>query len=292
MTTGATRRGRAIGLAFGLAMALPMGAGAQAQQAAAPAATAVEVPTGASGAAAAGTGIPIGKTGLTLNGLGTAASDYLFRGISQTRNTWAFQGAADLTHESGLYVGTFVSNAKFLGEPWNDTRQEVDALAGYRFSLGKLAMDVGWIGYFYPGQQKAPGTQLNEFQEVALKGSYTVDRLKLLGAFNFSPNWFGGSGKGYYVEIGSDLSLPWSLTSGFRMGRQWIERNTVFGTPDYYWYSLSISRDVIPGQGLTAALGWYATNISRSQCVPFPERAPGGQSICAGRVVFSLTKVF
>jgi hypothetical protein len=52
-----------------------------------------------------------------LTGLGAVASDYLFRGISQTRNNWAVQGTFDLEHESGVYVGAFLTNAKFLASP-------------------------------------------------------------------------------------------------------------------------------------------------------------------------------
>jgi uncharacterized protein (TIGR02001 family) len=289
-----------------VALSQAVAPGAWAQQSATPVSTAaaptatpparapidLEIPSGTSGSPASTTGIPLGKTGLTLSGLAMTANDYLFRGISQTRNNWAFQGVGELSHSSGFYVGTFVSNAKFLGDPWNDTRQEVDALIGYRFTLAGLNLDAGWIGYFYPGEQKAQGTQLNEYQEAALKVSYTVDKLKLLGAFNFSPNWFGHSGKGYYLEAGGDLSLPWSLTGGFRIGRQWIERNAVFGTPDYLWYSVGISREVFPGSGVTAALGWYTTNISKQQCIPFPNTAPDGQRICASRALFSLSKAF
>jgi len=295
------RRGSGFALLFALAAS---GAAAQtapatvapapAAPAAAPAATAteVELPSGISGAVGSTSGIAVPGTGLTVTGLGLTASDYLFRGISQTRNTWAVQGALDVSHETGLYVGTFASNAKFLGSPWNDTRQEIDALAGYRFKIGSVNFDTGWIGYYYPGQQKAPGTQLNEYQEVAVKANYTIDQLKVMGAFNFSPNWFGHSGKGYYIEAGADLTLPWSITASTRIGRQWIERNAVFGTPDYNWYSVGFSREVYPDTGLIAAIGWYGTTIGRSQCMPIVDRAPGGQYACSSKAVFSLSKAF
>ena len=129
--------------------------------------------------------------GLTVTLTPAVSNDYLFRGISQTRNNWAFQGTADIQHESGFYIGAFINNAKFR-QPYNDTRQELDALAGYRFELAGVAMDIGYIGYYYPGQAKAWGTQLNEYHELAVKASYTIDTVKLLAAFNYSPNFFGG----------------------------------------------------------------------------------------------------
>src|SRR3954453_7949769 len=133
---------------------------------------------------------------LTITATPAISSDYLIRGISQTRNNWAFSGTFDVAHESGVFVGAFISNAKFLAAPYNDTRQELDVLTGYRFEVAGIGLDIGYIGYFYPGQDKPDGTQLNEYHEVALKASYTIDTVKLLGAFNYSPNFFGRSGNG------------------------------------------------------------------------------------------------
>ena len=232
----------------------------------------------------------IESAGLTVTLAPAVSNDYLFRGISQTRNNWAVQGTADIQHESGVYVGAFVSNAKFLASPYNDTRQELDALAGYRFELAGVAMDIGYIGYFYPGQGKAPGGQLNEYHELAVKAAYTIDTVKLLAAFNYSPNFFGRSGAGYYIEGGADVALPYAVTASARIGHQWIERNPLFGTPDYLWYSIGASREVYAG--VTAALGWYGTTIDKKDCIPVMDRATGGQRACDGRVLFTLSRIF
>jgi len=232
----------------------------------------------------------IDSLGLTVTATPAISTDYLFRGISQTRNNWAFQGSLDVAHESGVYVGAFISNAKFLASPYNDSRQELDILAGYRFEVAGIGLDIGYIGYFYPGQDKPDGTQLNEYHEVALKASYTIDAVKLLGAFNYSPNYFGRSGNGYYIEGGADVTLPFEFTASARVGYQWIERNPRFGTPDYLWYSIGVSREIFAG--VTAAVGWYGTNIDKKDCAPVVDRADGGQRACDGRVLFTLSRVF
>lgn len=224
--------------------------------------------------------------GFTLNASAATSNNYLFRGISQTRNNWTVQGTADLQHESGVYVGAFISNAKFLADPTNTTRQELDILAGYRFTLADINFDIGYIAYTYPGQTKPIGTQLNEFQEVALKVNYTIDIVKLLGSVAYSPNFFGRSGTGWYIEGGVDLTLPYEFTAFGRVGYQWIQNNPRFGTPDYLWYGVGIQRPV--WGPFTAAVGWYGTNISKSQCAP-SARATVGQGICDGRVLFTLT---
>ncbi|MCB4821938.1 TorF family putative porin [Roseicella aerolata] len=232
----------------------------------------------------------IESLGLTVTTTPAIASDYLFRGISQTRNNWAFQGTLDVQHDSGVYVGAFLTNAKFLASPWNDTRQELDLLAGYRFELGGISFDLGYIAYLYPGQDKAPGGQLNEYHEFAIKATYTIDPVKLLAAYNYSPNFFGRSGDGHYVEGGVDVTLPLELTASGRLGYQWIERNPAFGTPDYLWYSIGLSREIIAG--ITGTVAWYGTNIDKKDCAPVAERAEGGQRICEGRVLFTLSKIF
>lgn len=232
----------------------------------------------------------IESLGLTVTTTPAISNDYLFRGISQTRNNWAFQGTLDVQHESGVYVGAFLSNAKFLANPWNDTRQELDLLAGYRFEFGGINFDIGYIAYLYPGQDKAPGTQLNEYQEIALKANYTIDIVKLLAAYNYSPNFFGRSGEGHYIEGGADITLPYDFTASARVGHQWIQRNPIFGTPDYTWYSIGISHEIY--YGVTASVAWYDTDIKKSECVPVAGRADGGQRICEGRVLFTLSKVF
>lgn len=234
--------------------------------------------------------IEIESSGLTIAATPTLTSDYLFRGISQTRNNWATQGTLDVQHTSGFYVGGFVSSAKFLASPSNNTRQEIDALAGYRFAVGEVNLDVGYVGYFYPGQTKAPGGQLNEFHELALRANYTVGIVKLYGAGFYSPNYFGRSGDSFYIEGGADVTLPFEVTAAGRLGYQWIERNPLFGTPDYLNFSVGVSREIYAG--ITASIGFAGTNISKRDCAPVAGRADSGQRICDTRALFTLSRLF
>ncbi|HFD78791.1 MAG TPA: hypothetical protein ENK05_00175 [Gammaproteobacteria bacterium] len=76
-------------------------------------------------------------------------SNYYFRGISQTDDKAAVQGGIDYNHESGLYVGTWLSNVDFGGKE----NAEVDLYAGYGGDIGDsgFSYDVGTIYYWYPG---------------------------------------------------------------------------------------------------------------------------------------------
>ena len=122
---------------------------------------------------------------------------------------------ADLDRESGLYLGAFASNVAFLG---TNARQEIDLLAGYRFSLGGMKLDAGVVWYIYPGYgAPTAGFGLNDV-EFALRGNCAIDPVKLVGAVFSSPSFQLGSGKASYVEGGADISLPFGITLAGRLG--------------------------------------------------------------------------
>ncbi len=242
---------------------------------------AVLVAFGLLSAPAARAEIPIGSTGITVTLTPTVSTDYLFRGISQTRNRWAGQFTAEAVHESGVYVGGFVSNVAFQG---TNARQEVDVFGGYRFTALTINWDIGAILYTYPGYtQPSSGPYDLNFLEVALRASREIGPVKLLAGVFYSPDYQLQSGNSLYLEGGIDLSLPFEFTASGRLGYITIQNNQRYGTPDYLWYSVGISRPL--PLGFSAALGWYGTNISQSDCV-------GGQKICDGRVLFSLSRPF
>ena len=47
---------------------------------------------------------------ITVSGSATIASDYRFRGVSQSDQEMAVQGGITVAHESGLYAGVWASN--------------------------------------------------------------------------------------------------------------------------------------------------------------------------------------
>ena len=147
--------------------------------------------------------IPLGETGVTLTTTATYASDYLFRGISQTRSRVAYQGAPEAVHSNGIYVGAFTSNGHFQG--W-DARQEVDVDGGCRVTLAGFSLDFGGISYFYPGHNRpaSGASPVLDYAEFYAKVARDIGPLNLLGAVNFSPNHFGRSGTGVCIEGGAD----------------------------------------------------------------------------------------
>lgn len=223
----------------------------------------------------------IEEAGLTIGITPTVSSDYLFRGISQTRNRPAAQLTLDIEHSSGLYIGGFVSNVAFAG---TNARQEVDALFGYRFTVAGVKLDLGGVYYAYPGSN----TPLNlEWFEFAARASYEFEPFKVLGSAFYAPNFQAESRNAVYLEAGVEIKipggfLPGDFTLAGRFGYQWIDRNDRFGTPDYANWSVTLSREIY---GFTLTAGYFDTNISRSECV-------GGQKICEARAMVILSRTF
>jgi len=83
---------------------------------------------------------------ITISGSATVVSDYRFRGFSQSNEEAAIQGGITVSHDSGLYVGTWGSSIGFA----NGT--EIDVFGGYSKEVTSgLTADIGATLYLYPG---------------------------------------------------------------------------------------------------------------------------------------------
>ena len=89
---------------------------------------------------------------LVLNGNVALASEYRWRGQTQTQNDAALQSNFVLNHSSGFYVAAFASNVDFGDE----AHLELDPFIGYTtpISLGKFqpTFDFGMLRYHYVGK--------------------------------------------------------------------------------------------------------------------------------------------
>jgi len=228
----------------------------------------------------------IDAVGLTVTTTPAVTTDYVFRGISQTRGRAAGQLTLDVEHSSGLYIGTFVSNVAY---PGTDIRQEVDGNFGYRFAIGDLKLDIGATYFGYPGYTRGAGFDWS-WWEVTLRGSYEIAPVKFVGQVAYSPNFNFESGNALYVEGGFDWTLDFGFTASFRAGYQWIQYNTsspsshgIFGTPDYAVFSFGVSREI--AFGFIGSVTGYYTTIDRQDCF-------GGLAFCGPRATLTISRPF
>lgn len=118
---------------------------------------------------------------ITVSGSAALVSDYRFRGVSMTDKEMAVQAGATISHESGLYVGTWGSNlagwGTFLG-----SNMELDIYGGYKFPVGAASVDVGLTWYMYPG-----GLDTTDFAEPYIKLSAPVGPASVLVGAAYAP---------------------------------------------------------------------------------------------------------
>ena len=155
----------------------------------------------------------------------TVASNYIWRGVTQTSDGAAGQGGIDWGHDSGLYAGTWVSNIDFsdFSSPtdpgWAGFARgyEMDLYGGFAGEAGGFGYDLGAAYYMYP---IFPGINFTEvyasgtFSVVTIGVNYTVDSASgndpetnagALGYFNQGDTYVYGS-LDFPTKVG-DISL-------------------------------------------------------------------------------------
>jgi uncharacterized protein (TIGR02001 family) len=215
----------------------------------------------------------------------TAASNYLFRGISQTDNIPAVQGSfdysVDVMEGLGLYAGVWGSNINF--KDGGDAQIEVDTYFGIQGSIDKFSWKLGAIYYGYPGTESFRNYN---YWEVAGSAGYDFGIASVNVGLNYSPDFFAGTGTGLYPS--GDIKIPVPLLTNFspyvsgHIGHQSIHDNALFGAPDYTEWAIGIGAKV---EGLDLALKYQDTNLSKSECF-------AGRDWCGAVAVFTVSKTF
>jgi hypothetical protein len=118
----------------------------------------------------------------TVSGSVALVSDYRFRGVSQSDEELAVQGGLSVTHESGLYAGTWASNLSGWGT-FGGSNTELDLYGGFKTTLSNgLTVDAGLLWYMYPG-----GASETDFAEPYIKLSATYGPATILAGVAYAP---------------------------------------------------------------------------------------------------------
>lgn len=170
------------------------------------------------------------------------ASDYVFRGISQTDEGVQVFGGADVT--SGiLYAGVWASNVDFL----DSTDAEVDFYAGVRPTAGPVALDFGAIYYAYIDEPSGADYNYWEFKAA---GSIPAGPATLGAALFYSPDFTGAAfDEGLYYEVNAAIPLSDKATLSAAIGHQDI--NVDFGGDvDYTTWNVGLGYAITENVGL------------------------------------------
>ena len=174
-------------------------------------------------------------------------SNYIWRGITQTNDGAAGQGGIDWGHDSGLYVGTWVSNVAFPDvnpdpgdEPTLGTGYEMDVYAGFGGEVGGFGYDLGVISYQYPI------TPNFNFTEAYVSGTMSIVTIGLAYTVDAASGNDGGifdSGD-MYVNGSLDFAAGKSDVSIYAGSYMFENDGKVdVGEVDYVHYGASIGKD-------------------------------------------------
>lgn len=135
-----------------------------------------------------------------LSGQMALASNYVFRGVSQTQNLPAVQGGLTYQFPIGAYLNVWASNVKF---PETDATIEMDTIAGWRGEIWEdLSYDLNLARYNYPGAREL---NYNEFNSVF---NYKIFQF----GYSYSADVFASHKPGRYYLIGINYDIPSKYT--------------------------------------------------------------------------------
>jgi uncharacterized protein (TIGR02001 family) len=178
-----------------------------------------------------------------------AASDYVFRGYSQTDSKPQVYGGADLG-VGIFYAGAWLSNVDF----GDSTSMEYDLYAGFKPTLGPVSLDVGLLRYGYTNQED--GADL-DFWEGKLAGSVAAGKGTVGAAVYYTPENFGQTGQATYVELNGSMPIAEKFSVSGAVGHQALE-----GDGDYETWNLGLGYAINDVFGLD--LRYWDTSVDES----------------------------
>jgi len=170
----------------------------------------------------------------------SVTNNYIWRGLTQTTNDAAVQGGIDYAHESGFYIGTWVSNVDYA--PADVFSYEHDIYLGYAGG-DEITWDVGWLYYNYDDEAEFDFHEI--YGSVGYQG-FSLTAYVLSGTeADESPGQDFGFGEAYYVSADYGFELDNGLGIGLHVGRHSGDFNEAFnGVPgDYTDYNVSFAVD-------------------------------------------------
>lgn len=168
-------------------------------------------------------------------------SNYMWRGVTQTKDGAAVQGGVDYADESGFSIGTWASNVDFGDDdPDNNInlpKYEWDIYAGYAEKLGdNLGFNLTTGYYAYPDGKDSNMWELGAsgtWEIFTLGAAYTLD-----GQAS-EPAPFREGDLYYYGNLAFDLPINFKLTG--TLGR--YDFNDYGDEGDYTHWQVSLSKN-------------------------------------------------
>jgi hypothetical protein len=242
----------------------------------------------------------------------TFVGDYRFRGVSQTYTQPAVQAGVDYAARSNLYAGTWGSNVS--GNQYlNGGSLELDLYGGYRWTLGKVGLDLGTQLYWYPSARYNidPGDEYNtvevyvgaRYQQFSAKYSHALSNLfgmktSTIGGYcGIAPDGTPetsdclgtGSTKGSgYADLGAAFDIIGGLNLALHYGYQYVRNYSQLSYSDY---KVGLSRGF---GGFTLGAAVVGTNAESRfyRYAPTTGGSQETQDVAGSTIVLSASKAF
>jgi uncharacterized protein (TIGR02001 family) len=145
-----------------------------------------------------------------------AATDYVFRGVSQTYEDGQIYGGADLSYGM-FYAGVWASNVDF----GDDTDAEIDGYVGVKPTVGPVALDLAAIYYGYVNEPSGADYAYWEFKAA---GSLAAGPATIGAAVYYSPDFTNAvSDEAWYYELNGSVPVHEKITLSAAIGHQEVE---------------------------------------------------------------------
>ena len=222
----------------------------------------------------------------------TIASDYRFRGVSQSFLLPAVQGGIDYAHDSGFYLGNWNSSVSGNQYP-NGASLEMDFYGGYKFAVGDATLDVGALYYYYPGafyngfagkKPKYDNFELylgGALGPVSAKFSYAISEF-----FGLDATTGGKSSKGsYYIDLNYTTEIAPKLSAVAHVGYQKVVN---YSDLSYTDYKLGLVYDYT---GWMLGVAYIGTNAKKASYT-VTDAAGGSKFVGKAAGVLTISKTF
>ncbi len=201
-------------------------------------------------------------------------SDYVFRGISQSRNKPAVSGGVDYSHSpTGLYLGAWASTISWIADSHVDsattrnrssTPFELDLYGGIKGDLGKgFSYDAGGIYYYYPNHNLGSKPDANTFEAYG-KLSYGPVYFKVNYALT-DAFYFADKAGTYYLDLGGDFPLMDGLVANLHYGSFRFKNGgnaLTASAANYEDWKVGLTKDF--GNGLSGSIAATGTNADKT----------------------------
>ena len=193
----------------------------------------------------------------SINGNVGYDSDYVWRGVTQSRGLPSVHFTGEVLSDLGFYVGTYMAQVEFSGD--EDTSKEVDFYAGYDLQVSdNISLDTGYIRYTYDGvvesfEELYTQLNVNGFSTIVYHDLDTNDNY---AEITYEFGWLVGNVFDLKLIHGlNDLEGSDDFTQ-LQVGKS-------FGAENRYNFSVNIGTDVFEGQTADSVFASLTYNFDR-----------------------------